>query len=169
MLVDDEFDLDQCRRACRATAASVLVPNPYGQAGSRSGCYSSGFWHLPRASSGCGSRCQQALDGVLRGRRFHILVTSTYARLRLARSSRPGSPRARLRSGPAVHRRWWQPGASPLREANWRKLRSEELGTYRDADGVYLCSAADERRLWSTWHVSNADLPGSCFTTGSTR
>ena len=32
-------------------------------------------------------------------------------------------------------------------EANWRKLRREELGTYRNADGVYLCSAADERRL----------------------
>jgi 2-alkyl-3-oxoalkanoate reductase len=31
--------------------------------------------------------------------------------------------------------------------ANWRKLRREELGTYRAADGVYLCSAADERRL----------------------
>jgi glycosyltransferase involved in cell wall biosynthesis len=31
--------------------------------------------------------------------------------------------------------------------ANWRKLRREELGTYRDADGVCLCSAADERRL----------------------
>ena len=30
---------------------------------------------------------------------------------------------------------------------NWRKLRREELSTYRDADGVYLCSAADERRL----------------------
>src|SRR5262249_57293769 len=30
---------------------------------------------------------------------------------------------------------------------NWRKLRREELGTYRDADGVYLCSAEDERRL----------------------
>ena len=30
---------------------------------------------------------------------------------------------------------------------NWRKLRREELATYRDADGVYLCSAADERRL----------------------
>jgi glycosyltransferase involved in cell wall biosynthesis len=30
---------------------------------------------------------------------------------------------------------------------NWRKLRRDELGTYADADGVYLCSAADERRL----------------------
>ena len=30
---------------------------------------------------------------------------------------------------------------------NWRKLRREELGTYRGADGVYLCSRADEQRL----------------------
>ena len=33
--------------------------------------------------------------------------------------------------------------------ANWRKLRREELGTYRGADGVYLCSRADQRRLLS--------------------
>ena len=31
--------------------------------------------------------------------------------------------------------------------ANWRKLRREELGIYREADGVYLCSTEDERRL----------------------
>src|SRR5262249_3020132 len=31
--------------------------------------------------------------------------------------------------------------------ANWRKLRREELGTYRDADGGYLCSAGDGRHL----------------------
>jgi len=31
--------------------------------------------------------------------------------------------------------------------ANWRKLRREELGIYREADGVYLCSAEDELRL----------------------
>jgi hypothetical protein len=30
---------------------------------------------------------------------------------------------------------------------NWRKLRREELAAYRGADGVYLCSAVDERRL----------------------
>jgi glycosyltransferase involved in cell wall biosynthesis len=30
---------------------------------------------------------------------------------------------------------------------NWRKLRREELGTYREADGVYLCSGTDQRRL----------------------
>jgi glycosyltransferase involved in cell wall biosynthesis len=31
--------------------------------------------------------------------------------------------------------------------ANWRKLRREELETYASADGVYLCSINDERRL----------------------
>jgi glycosyltransferase involved in cell wall biosynthesis len=30
---------------------------------------------------------------------------------------------------------------------NWRKLRREELRTYRNADGVYLCSSLDEQRL----------------------
>ena len=37
--------------------------------------------------------------------------------------------------------------------SNWRKLRREELGTYRNADGVYLCSSADQRRLL-------AEVPG---------
>jgi polysaccharide biosynthesis protein PslH len=32
-------------------------------------------------------------------------------------------------------------------QANWRKLQQEELRTYRHADGVYLCSSEDERRL----------------------
>ncbi len=44
------------------------------------------------------------------------------------------------RSGARVGRRVYA-------EANWRKLRREELETYREADGVYLCSAADEQRL----------------------
>jgi glycosyltransferase involved in cell wall biosynthesis len=37
--------------------------------------------------------------------------------------------------------------------ANWRKLRWEELATYGDAEGVCLCSTADERRL-------HAQVPG---------
>ena len=43
----------------------------------------------------------------------------------------------------------WGPQGTRVRtsEANWRKLRREELATYGQSDGVYLCSAADERRL----------------------
>jgi glycosyltransferase involved in cell wall biosynthesis len=40
---------------------------------------------------------------------------------------------------------------------NWRKLRREELATYGAADGVYLCSAMDERRLLD-------EVPGACTT-----
>jgi glycosyltransferase involved in cell wall biosynthesis len=32
-------------------------------------------------------------------------------------------------------------------ELNWRKLRREELETYRKSDGVYFCSTNDEQRL----------------------
>jgi glycosyltransferase involved in cell wall biosynthesis len=44
------------------------------------------------------------------------------------------------RSGTSLGRRLYA-------SANWRKLRREELGVYRRADGVCLCSAVDERRL----------------------
>ena len=48
-------------------------------------------------------------------------------------------------------RQYTRTGGSLLRrlyaEANWRKLRREELGTYGRADGVYLCSVADQQRL----------------------
>ena len=54
-------------------------------------------------------------------------------------------------------RQYAQAGSSLIRSlyagVNWRKLRREELGTYRDADGVYLCSATDEQRLLK-------DIPG---------
>jgi glycosyltransferase involved in cell wall biosynthesis len=38
--------------------------------------------------------------------------------------------------------------------ANWRKLRREELRIYREADGIYLCSAEDEQRLLD--HIPDA-------------
>ncbi|MGH6712396.1 MAG: glycosyltransferase, partial [Bradyrhizobium sp.] len=48
-------------------------------------------------------------------------------------------------------RQYTRTGGSLIRrlyaEVNWRKLKREELRTYRDADGVYLCSVADQRRL----------------------
>ncbi len=78
------------------------------------------------------------------------MATAICARLRPARGSRPlvvdshnidyDLARQYARAGGSLVRRLYA-------EVNWRKLRREELGTYRDADGVYLCSAADERRL----------------------
>jgi glycosyltransferase involved in cell wall biosynthesis len=160
MLVDNEFDAEECRRAMQPYCREVvLVPNPYGREGLtkrllqvRSLASTRSFERLRVTVPAL----QRALDRVLRARRFDVVnlefsflghcdlrqappgeklpplvVDSHNIDYELARQyARAGSLARRLYAG-----------------ANWRKLRREELGTYRDADGVYLCSAADERRL----------------------
>ena len=161
MLVDDEFDADECRRAMQAYCREVvLVPNPYGREGLakrllqvRSLASTRSFERLRvtvpalQQSPGPGPARQ-----AVRRRQPGVPVSWP---LRPA----PGSAR---REAPALvvdsheiaydlARQFARAGGSLGRRlyagANWRKLRREELGTYRDADGVYLCSAADERRL----------------------
>src|SRR5215831_8072406 len=100
---------------------------------------------------------QRALDRVLRARRFDVVnLEFSFLGDCDLRQAPPGErlpalvvdshnidydlARQYARAGNSLTRRLYA-------EANWRKLRREELGTYRDADGVYLCSAADERRL----------------------
>jgi glycosyltransferase involved in cell wall biosynthesis len=100
---------------------------------------------------------QRALDRVLRGKRFDLvnLEFSFLGKCDL-RQAPPNERLPRLvvnshnidyeltkqyaRKGSSLAHRLYA-------EVNWRKLRREELGTYRDADGVYLCSAKDERCL----------------------
>jgi len=101
-------------------------------------------------------RWQQSLDRLLRARRFDIvdLQFPFFGHCDL-RQAPPGEKppaividshnieydlaRQYARNGNLVRRLYG--------EANWRKLRQEELRTYRNGDGVYLCSAEDERRL----------------------
>ena len=162
MLVDDEFR----RRRVPPGHAGLLPRRRAGPQPLRSGrprpngCCSCGPSPRSGASSGCGSRCQRC------SRRWtgscapggstsstwssRISATTTCARLRPASSSRAWSW-TRTRSPTTWRGSSPAPAASLGRRlyagANWRKLRREELGTYRDADGVYLCSADDERRL----------------------
>jgi glycosyltransferase involved in cell wall biosynthesis len=100
---------------------------------------------------------QQALDQVLRARRFDI-VNLEFAFLGNCdlRQAPCGDklPRLVVDSHEIAYdlaRQFARAGGSPGRrlyaEANWRKLRREELATYRAADGVYLCSTTDEQRL----------------------
>jgi glycosyltransferase involved in cell wall biosynthesis len=161
MLVDDEFDADECRRVMQLYCREVvLVPNPCGREGItkrllqlRSLASTRSFERLRVTLPAL----QQSLDRVLRARRFdvvnlefpylghydlrrappgqkppHIVVDSHEIAYDLARqfARADGNIGRRLYAG-----------------ANWRKLRREELRTYRNADGVYLCSAADELRL----------------------
>jgi glycosyltransferase involved in cell wall biosynthesis len=161
MLGDDEFDVDESRKAMQAYCREVvLVPNPHGHEGPtkrlqqlRSLVSIQSFERL-RATV---PALQRALDQVLRAKRFDIvnLEFSVLGHCNL----RQAPAHERL---PAVvvdshnidyelARQYARSGSSLIRRlyagVNWRKLRREELGTYRDADGVYLCSTADERRL----------------------
>jgi len=161
ILVDDEFDADECRREMEAYCREVvLVPNSWGRKGLAK--------RLLQVQSLVSIRSferlrvtlpalQPALDRLLRGRRFDLVNLEFpylgHYGLRQAPAGQKPPPlvvdsheiaydlaRQFAHSGAGLSRRLY--GA-----ANWRKLRREELSTYRDADGVYLCSVADEQRL----------------------
>ena len=161
MLVDDEFDIEECRLAMQAFCREViLVPYPHGGHGLakrlqqiRSLASIRSFERLRVMVPAM----QQALDQVLRTRRFDMVnLEFTFLGHCNLRQAPPGErlPSVVVDSHNIDYdlaRQYARAGASVARRlyagANWRKLRREELGTYRDADGVYLCSAADERRL----------------------
>jgi glycosyltransferase involved in cell wall biosynthesis len=161
MLVDDEFDAEECRQAMQAYCHEVvLVPNPYGREGRmkrllqlRSLASTRSFERL-RVSV---PALQQVLDQVLRAKRFDIVnLEFPYLGHCDLRQAPPGEklPPVVVDSHEIAYdlsRQFARAGRNPVRrlyaEANWRKLRRDELVTYRKADGVYLCSAADERRL----------------------
>jgi glycosyltransferase involved in cell wall biosynthesis len=160
VLVDDEFDAEECRQAMQAYCREVvLVPNPYGRDGVK---------RLLQLRSLASTRSferlrvtvpvlQRALDQILRARRFDVvnLEFSFLGHCDL-RQAPPGENLPALvvdshNIDYDLARQYARDGSSLVRRlyasVNWRKLRREELATYRDADGVYLCSPADERRL----------------------
>jgi glycosyltransferase involved in cell wall biosynthesis len=138
----------------------VLVPNPYGREGRakrllqlRSLASTRSFERLRVTVPAL----QRALDQVLRARRFDVVnLEFPYLGHCDLRQAPPGEKlppvvvdsheiaydlaRQFARAGDSLGRRLYA-------SANWRKLRREELQTYRDADGVCVCSVADERRL----------------------
>ena len=163
MLADDEFDIEECRRAMQAYCREVvLVANPYGQEGLtkrmlqlRSLASTRSFERLRVTVPAL----QLELDRVLHATRFDIVnLEFPYLGHCHLRQAPPGERRPLVvvdsheiaydlaqqfaRAGGSLGRRLYA-------GANWRKLRHEELGTYREADGVYLCSALDEERLLS--------------------
>jgi glycosyltransferase involved in cell wall biosynthesis len=161
MLVDDEFDAEECRRAMQTYCREVvLVANPYGREGLskrllqlRSLASISSFERLRVTLPAL----RHALDRVLRARRFDIVdLAFPYLGHYDLRQAPPGQkpPAIAVDSHEIAFdlaRQFARAGGNLGRRlyagANWRKLRRDELRTYRDADGVYLCSAADERRL----------------------
>jgi glycosyltransferase involved in cell wall biosynthesis len=161
MLVDDEFDAEECCQAMQGYCRKVLlVANPYGREGLtkrllqlRSLASTRSFERLRVTVPAL----QRALDRVLRTSRFDIVnLEFPYLGHYDLRQAPPGKrlPAVVVDSHEIAYdlaRQFARTGGSPDRRfyagVNWRKLRREELGTYREADGVYLCSSADERRL----------------------
>ncbi len=160
-LVDDVFDIDECRQAMQAYCREVvLVPNPYG----REGCLKR-LLQLRSLASTCSferlrvtvPELQRALDRSLIQTQFDLVnLEFPYLGHCHLRQAPPGKklPALVVDSHEIAYdlaRQFANTSVSPGRRfyagANWRKLRREELGIYREADGIYLCSAADEKRL----------------------
>jgi polysaccharide biosynthesis protein PslH len=161
IMVDDDFDAEECREAMQTYCREVvLVHNPYVLHGLAKRLGQLQSLASPRSFERMQLKVpamQQALDRILRTKRFDVVnLEFTFLGDRNLRQAPPGErvplvivdshnidydlARQYARSASSVARRVYA-------EANWRKLRREELGTYRKADGVYLCSATDERRL----------------------
>jgi len=161
MLVDNEFDANECLRSMQTYCHEVLlIPNLRGQAGLtkrllqlRSLGSTRSFERLRVTLPAL----QHTLDRILRTRRFDVVNLEFsflgYCNLRQAPLGEklPALVVDSHNIDYDLARQYACAGSSLMRrlyaEANWRKLRREELATYRNADGVYLCSAADEQHL----------------------
>ena len=160
VLVNDAFDIDECRQAMEAYCLEVvLVSNPHSHEGFskrlgqlRSVASTRSFERLNVSVPAL----QEALDRVLRAKPFDIAnLEFTFLGNCELRQAPPGcrSPAVVVDSHNIDYdlaRQYASAGGLVRRlyaGANWRKLRREELATYRDADGVYLCSVADQLRL----------------------
>jgi polysaccharide biosynthesis protein PslH len=161
MLVDNEFDAEECRRAMQAYCRDVvLVPKPHVGTGlakrlvQLQSLASTRSWERRLATV---PEMQRALDRVLRAKRFDLInLEFSFLGECDLRQAPPNERLPRLivdshNIDYELARQYAGAGRSLAHRlyagVNWRKLRREELGTYRDADGVYLCSATDERRL----------------------
>src|SRR5262249_26419896 len=148
MLIDDDFDAEDCRKAMQAYCCEVvLVPNPHGREGLakrllqlRSVISTRSFERLRVRVPAL----QQALDRVLRARPFDIVnLEFPYLGHYDFRQSPRGEsiPPLVVDSHEIAYdlaRQFARAGSAGRRlyaETNWRKLRREELAAYQDADG----------------------------------
>jgi polysaccharide biosynthesis protein PslH len=161
ILLDDDFDAEECRRAMQAYCREVvLVRNPYGREGLLKRLLQLRSLASPRSFERLRvtvPALQRALDRLLSTKPFDVInLEFPYLGHCHLRQAPPGQklPIVVVDSHEIAYdlaRQFACAGGGGVRRlyaaANWRKLRREELRTYSDADGVYLCSAADERRL----------------------
>jgi glycosyltransferase involved in cell wall biosynthesis len=160
-LIDKDYDFDECRQAMQAYCREVLlVPNLRAREG-----LAKRLLQVRSLASGRSFErrwatvptLRRALSQVLRSTRFDVVnLEFPYLGHYHLRQAPPGErpPRVVVDSHEIAYdlacqfaRTESSFGRRLYAEGNWRKLRREELQTYREADGVYLCSTADEQRL----------------------
>jgi glycosyltransferase involved in cell wall biosynthesis len=157
----DEAEADECRRHMEAYCDEViLIPNPNASNGARKRLRQLGSLVSPKSFERMQvtlPATQPALDKVLRSKRFDVVnleftfLGGCHLRQAPAGEKLPVLIVDSHNIDYELARQYARFGSSAVRRlyasVNWRKLRREELGTYRNADGVYLCSVDDERRL----------------------
>jgi polysaccharide biosynthesis protein PslH len=159
-LVGEEFDADACRRAMREYCSEVvLVPNPKARNGAAKRVLQLCSLASPRSFERhlySLTRFQEAVDAATARRRFDVVQVEFpyFGHYRLRKAPAGARPpllildaheiahdvvRQSARSGEALRRVY--------AAVDWRKLRREELGAFRSADGICTCSSADEKRV----------------------
>lgn len=160
-LVDEEFDAPACERAMREYCREVvLVENPAGRGGAAKRLLqlrSLAWWHSFERLRYSVPGLQEALDRTLGLEPFDVVIVEfhylAHYRLRQAPSGSP-PPVLVLDTHEIAYdlaRQMSRGDSGPARRLygslNWRKLRREERAAFRGADGLCVCSVADERRL----------------------
>lgn len=161
VLIDDEFDADECRHAMQAYCREVvLIQNPYGAGGATKRLVQARSIASPLSFERFRvtvPQFQRALDEILLTNPFDIVnLEFPYLGHYNLRQSPTGTKppvvivdsheiaydlgRQFARTHGGFFRRLYA-------EINWRKLKRDELQSYGNADGVYLCSRDDEQRL----------------------
>src|SRR6266700_2044978 len=160
VLADQQFDIEECRRAMQAYFREVvLVRDPYEREGLVKRLRQLRSLVAPISFERqlvTVPALQQALDRTLCSKRFDIVnLEFTFLGGHNLRQAPPGDKLPALvvdshNIDYDLARQYAGAGSLVRRlysRVNGRKLEREELGTYREADGVYLCSLADQQRL----------------------
>jgi glycosyltransferase involved in cell wall biosynthesis len=161
ILHDDENTPQISGTAMRSYCRQVhFVRNPHGASGWRRRLLQLRSWFSQKSYQRLVSmvpELQNCLDEVLAGHRFDVVLVNFphLAHYRL-RQSPPGTPApVVIIDSHDVHydlaRQIAMSTASFGRRLharlNWRKLQREEIAAYEDAEGVCVCSVADQQRL----------------------
>ena len=169
-LVDDEFDIAECRAAMEAYCREVvLIRNPFGRGGLKKrllqlrSLFSTRSFERLRVMVPEFAEAFARLTGTTRYDIINLEFTFL-GHLDLRQAPQGAEPPCVVVDSHNIDydlaRQYVNSDSSFLRRlyaaVNWRKLRVEELSVYGKACGVYLCSAADRARL-----LQEVDQPNS--------